>query len=127
VVGLVEMMDDADLDALEAAAERGAVIGDRSVGAGRVARVVAGERLEHDRAILGGPCHRADMVKGERRRRDAGAVHETVGRLQPGDAAVRCGAVVAGSLICTGMASSSAGENANTAQLRWHPATLTAS
>ena len=63
------------------------VIRDRPVGAGGVARIVAGERLQHQRAILGGPRHRADMVEAEGGRRDAGAADETVGRLEPGDAA----------------------------------------
>src|SRR6185312_6927612 len=85
VVDLVEMVDDADLETLDAGADPGAVVGDRPVGAGRVARVVAGERLQHDRAILGGPRLRADMVEAERGRRNPGAADETVGRLEPGD------------------------------------------
>ena len=63
VVDLVEMMDDADPEPLDAAAQRGAVVGDGPVGARRVARVVAGKRLQHDRAILGRPRHRPDMVE----------------------------------------------------------------
>src|SRR5438067_194803 len=85
------MMDDADLHALDAAAEPRRIVGDRPVGARRIARVVAGEDLQHQRAILGGPRHRADVVEAECRRGDPGAADETVGRLDAGDAAQRGG------------------------------------
>ena len=90
VIGLVEMVDHADPGALDPAAERRGVIRDRPVGAGRVARIMAGERLQHQRAILGGPRHRPDMVEAERRRRDFGAADEPVGWLHSGDAAIGC-------------------------------------
>ena len=68
-------------------AQQRRVIGDRPFGTRRVARIVSGQGLQHQRAILGGPRHRADMVEAEGGRRHAGAADETVSRLDPGDAA----------------------------------------
>ena len=51
--------------------------------------IVAGDGLQHDRAVLDGPRHRAGMVEGEGIGVDAGAADEAVGRLQPDDAAER--------------------------------------
>ena len=89
VVQLVEMVDHADAQALDAATELRGVVRDRSRRAGRIARIVAGERLQHQRAVLGGPCHRPDMVQREGRRCDAGAADQPIGRLDAGDAAQR--------------------------------------
>src|SRR5467141_932119 len=55
VVALVEMTHEAEAQAVRITLERGAIVGDRVVGAGRVGRVVTGHRLQRDRAILGGP------------------------------------------------------------------------
>src|SRR5207244_11254692 len=79
VVGLVEMMDHADLEALDGAAELSGIVRDRTRGARRIARVMAGEGLQQPRAIRGGPRHRADMIEAERLRRDPGAADRSIG------------------------------------------------
>ncbi len=70
------------------AEERG-VIQHRPLGARRVARVMAGQGLQHQRAILGGPRHRTDMVEAEGGGGDPGTADEAIGRLDPGNAAQR--------------------------------------
>ena len=91
VVHLVEVVDHADAHALDAGAEQRGVVGIGSRRAGGIARIVAGERLQHQRAVLRGPRHRTDMIERERRGCDAGAADQPIGRLDAGDAAQRRG------------------------------------
>ena len=51
--------------------------------------VEAGDRLQQQRGIAGRAAHRADVVEGPGERNHAAGAHQPVGRLQPGDAAVR--------------------------------------
>ena len=88
-VFFVKMTQDADPQSPDIAGQRGAVIGDRAIGARRVLGVVPGQRLQHDRAILDRPGHRAGMVKSEGIGINAGPADEAVGRLQSDDAAQR--------------------------------------
>ena len=71
-VALVEMADDADLHPVEARRQRRAVIRHRDIGRGRILRIVAGQGLHHDRAILDRAGQRPAMVErvaaAERRR-----------------------------------------------------------
>ncbi len=89
VIHLMEMMDDADLQSLDPAADKRGVIGYRPVGARRIAPVVPRQGLQHQGAILGRPGHRSDMVEAESRRGDPRATDQTVGRLDAGDPAQR--------------------------------------
>jgi hypothetical protein len=88
----VQMAHDSDAQTFDVAGQRRAIIRHRAICAGRVVRVVPGDRLQHDRAVLDGPGHRAGVVEAERIRVDAIAAHQTVGRLQPDNAAERSGA-----------------------------------
>ena len=56
-------------------------------GAAGIERIVAGDRLQHQRIVGDGARHRPDMVEREGEREDAAARHQAVGRLQPDDAA----------------------------------------
>ena len=53
----------------------------------RVARVVAGDRLEHEGAVGGRAGHRADLVEARRKRHEPAPADPAVGRLEPRDAA----------------------------------------
>ena len=68
-------------------AERGAVVGNRLLDAARVARIVAGNRLKKERAILDRARHGPAVIERERIRHDAVAAHEPVRRHEPRDAA----------------------------------------
>ena len=83
------MPDDADAQSPDIAGQRRPVIRDRAVGACRVLRIVAGNRLQQDRAILDRPRHRPGMIEGEGIGVDAGAADQTVSRFQADDAAQR--------------------------------------
>ena len=81
------MAHDADAQPLDVAGQGRAVVGQRVPRARRVLRVVAGDRLQQDRAILDGPGHRPGVVEAVRIGIDPVAADETIGRLQPDDAA----------------------------------------
>jgi len=83
------MSDDPDPQSPNITGQRPPVIRDRAVGAGRIFRIVPGNRLQQDRAIFDRPGHRTGMIEGERIGVDAGTADEPVGRLQPDDAAQR--------------------------------------
>ena len=89
VVHFVEMPDHTDAHALDASAKLRGVIRDRPRCARGIARIVPGQRLQHQRTILRGPRHRTDMIERERSGCHAGAADQTVGRLDAGDAAQR--------------------------------------
>ena len=55
---------------------------------GRISRIVAGQRIEQDRAVLRGPGHRAGGVQAGRQRDHAAARHQARRRLDAGDAAI---------------------------------------
>src|SRR5690606_38829612 len=79
----------ADFLALEVCIQRGRPFGHRLVEAGRILRVEARHRLEHDRAVLDRARHWAGLVErtGERHHAPAGAA--PIGRLDAGDAGER--------------------------------------
>ena len=104
IVVLVEVTDQPDAQSFDVARERGAVVGHRAVGARRVGGVVPGHRLQHDRAILRGPRHRAGMVEREGERQDAGAADPAIARLQPGETAKRGGAADRAAGVAAGAA-----------------------
>ena len=54
----------------------------------RIARVVAGDRVEDQRRVVGRPGHRPTVVERPGERDDAGAADPAIGRLESGDAAV---------------------------------------
>src|ERR671928_108948 len=60
-----------------------------AIGGGGVPRVVAGERLEHERAVLGGAGHRAGVVERPGEGQYPRLAHPAEGRLEAGDAAER--------------------------------------
>src|SRR4029077_13101435 len=101
---LVEMAHEAETQAVYITLERGAIVADRAVGAGRVASVVTGHRLQHDRAILGGPGKGPRMVKRKGERQDAHAADQPVGRLNTGEAAKRGRAADRSSGVAAGAA-----------------------
>src|SRR5688500_5897869 len=78
-----------DAKSLDAALEAGAVVGDRLLDAAGVSRVIAGDRLEQDRAVFDGSRHRAAMVERERIRDHPEAAHQPVSRHEPRYAAER--------------------------------------
>ena len=82
------MTHEAEAEAVRVTLERGAIVGDRVVGARRVGWVVTSHRLQHDRAILGGPGERPGMVEREGERQDAYAADQPIGRLDAGEAAI---------------------------------------
>src|SRR6202035_2820843 len=87
VIGLMEMVDDADLEVFDAAAELRGVIRNGPRGAGWIAGIVACEGLQHQRAILCRPRHRPDVIERERGRRDPGAADEAIAGFDAGNAA----------------------------------------
>ncbi len=89
IVGFVEMPNDADLHALDVAAEFAAIVRDRAIGARWITRVVPRERLQQDGAILHRPSHRANVIAAECGRRDAAAADESVSGLDAGNTAER--------------------------------------
>jgi hypothetical protein len=74
-----EMPHDADAHAPQVPSQRGSIVGHQPVGAAGIARVVPGNRLKQDGAVLHGPRHRSAMVERIRIRYDTGAAHEAVG------------------------------------------------
>ena len=59
------------------------------VGAGRIARIVAGEHFQQQGAVFGRVPQRADLIERAGERDQAIAADAAVGRLQAGDAAER--------------------------------------
>ena len=55
---------------------------------GRIGRIVAGQRIEQDGAVLRGPGHRSGGVQAGRQRDHAAARHQARRRLDAGDAAI---------------------------------------
>ena len=85
----VEMADQADTEAGKASVEHAPIVVDRLLAARRVDRVVTGDRLQHQRAVLGRPCHRAHRIEREGERDIALGAYPAEGRLQAGDPAMR--------------------------------------
>ena len=90
-VDLVEMAHEADAQIAHAAIEVGGIVAVHRGRAAGIEGVVAGDRLQHQRIVGDGARHRADMVQGEGQRKDAAARHQSIGRLQPDDAAAARG------------------------------------
>ena len=80
----------ADLEPAHAGPERRGVIGHGLAARRRVGRVVARERLQHQRAVLDRARHRPRVIERPRERQHTGAAHAPVRRLQADDAAERC-------------------------------------
>jgi hypothetical protein len=72
------MPDDADPQASDVLAKHRTVVGDRLLGASRIARIMPGDHLEHQRVVAHRAGHRADMVEEEGERRAAAAAHEVI-------------------------------------------------
>ena len=68
----------------------GTIVGNWSVGAGRILRIVAGEHLQRDCRIFHAAGQRADVVKRPRQRKHATARDATIGWLDA-DRAAPCG------------------------------------
>src|SRR5256886_12919886 len=83
------MAEDADLEAAQILAERLAIRGDRPPDTARVLRVVPGQRLQRQRAVLDGPRQGAAVVERVGVRDDAGPAHQAERRHEPDDAAER--------------------------------------
>ena len=78
---------EADLQAGDAALERGLVVRHRLLAGGRIVGIVAGDRGQHPRIVAHGAGERADMVEPPRARDGAGAADPAVGRLHADHAA----------------------------------------
>ena len=83
------MAEDADLEAAQILAERLAIRGDRPPDTARVLRVVPGQRLQRQRAVLDGPRQGATVVERVGVRDHAGPAHQAERRHEPNDAAER--------------------------------------
>ena len=70
-----------------AEAEPGPIVGHRPPARRRVVVVLPGDRLQHQRQVLGRASQRADMIERVRQRHAAIAADPAVGRLQPDHAA----------------------------------------
>ena len=68
--------------------ERRRIVGHRLVSRCRIARVVPGQSLQNQRAILGVRRERPAMIQAKAERHDAPATHPPVSRLQPHNAAI---------------------------------------
>ena len=86
-VGLVEVADEADAQALHPGVETGAEVRHRHISGAGVAWIVAGDRLQHDGAVLDIPGQRAAIVHRPGQRQDAALADAAIGRLDAGDAA----------------------------------------
>ena len=84
-----DRLDDPDAQPADVAGQRRSVVRDGAVGARQILGIVAGNALQHDRAILDRPGHRAGMVEAVGVGVDPGPADEAIGRLQSDDAAQR--------------------------------------
>jgi hypothetical protein len=89
-VVLPVMAKDADPEAAQILTERLAIAGDRPAQAARVLRIVAGQGLEQQRAVLDGPGQRAAMIERVGVGNHARAAHQTERGHQADDTAQRC-------------------------------------
>ena len=64
------------------------VVGYRGVDGSRLERIVARDDVHHDRGILHGLTHWANVIQGPGKCHDAACADQSVGRLEPDDAAV---------------------------------------
>ena len=71
------------------AGHRRFVVRHRQIDAGRIQRIVARHRLQHDRAVAHRARHRPRLIERRRKRDDAPARTPPIGRLDPGDAGNR--------------------------------------
>ena len=111
IVGLEEMPHHADAQPLHALAEIGGEVGHRTIGARRIGRIVAGHRLQQQRAVLHRPGQRPGVVQRERQRQHAGAADQAVGGLDAGDAAQRRGPADRAAGVRAGAAEDHAGRD----------------
>ena len=72
---------------MDAALQPGNIIPGGRDSATGIKRVMPGDDVEHQRVIGDRPRQRADMVEREGQREDAAARYQTIGRLQPDNAA----------------------------------------
>src|SRR6516162_304596 len=114
IVGLVEMTDQADAQALDLTREGGPIIRHRAVGASGIGLIVPGHRLQQDCAILGSPRHRAGMIEREGQRQYARPADPAVARLEAGKAAERSGAADRAAGVAAGAAKDKARRNRST-------------
>src|SRR5206468_12550989 len=94
----------ADTEPADPLAQRYQVVGDGLAARRRIGRVVAGERLEEQRAVLHRPRHRARVVEGPGERDDARAAHAPVGRLEADNVAERHGSAERAARVRAGRA-----------------------
>lgn len=83
------MTDNANPHSADSLVQRGGIIGYRNIGAAGIVGVIAGNRLEHDRAVFGSPSHGPAMIEGKRIGDHTFPADPSIGRHEPGDAAER--------------------------------------
>src|SRR6266545_7008182 len=81
------MTDNADPHSANSLVQLGGIVGYRNIGAAEI--IIAGNRLEHDRAVFSSPSHRPAVIEGERIGDHTSSADPSVGRHEPGDAAER--------------------------------------
>src|SRR5262249_15171115 len=83
------MTDNTDPHAVNSRVQGSGIIGYWKIGTARIVRVIAGNRLQHNRAVFGSPSHRPTVIEGERVRDHTFSADPSIGRHEPGDAAER--------------------------------------
>src|SRR5262245_42465189 len=83
------MTDNTDPHAVNSRVQGSGIIGYWKIGTARIVRVIAGNRLQHNRAVFGSPRHRPTVIEGERVRDHTFSADPPTGRHEPGDAAER--------------------------------------
>src|SRR5512145_3416311 len=83
------MTDNADPHAANSLVQLGGIIGYRNIGAAEIVRIIAGNRLEHDRAVFSRPSHGPAVIERERIGDHASSADPSVGWHQSDDAAER--------------------------------------
>ncbi len=112
----------ADAQALGPAVEAIDVRRDLHADLARVEPVLAGEDLEHERAVGDRPRHRPDVVDRQLDREDAGVGDEPVGRLVPAAPAPRRGQADRAALVAAERHVGLAGDDDHGAPVRRRPA-----
>src|ERR1043166_3593308 len=103
------MTDHADPHSADSLVQARGVIGYRNIGATGIIRVIAGDCLEHDRAVFNSPGHRPAVIQRERIRDHTSSADPSIGRHEPGYAAERRRVAYRPSGVCSQRAHHQAG------------------